>query len=387
LFLSSLEVGAAARAVAAPCVNSGGTDGCYTSVQAAVNAARRGDVIAIAAGTYIGPVIVDRSVTLRGADRATTILDGGAAGSVVTTLPHFTVALSDLTIQNGTGTPGPNGGRGGGILGAGRLTLTNVTVQENSAACGSSCGEGGGGIFFGDRNGRLTLIGSTVRNNSSVYGGGMHLVAGSVRIVDSTIRDNSVGGITDVNSSGRVRLQINGSTITGNSGYYAGLTVFGHALIANSTISENTTDTGCTAGVDAEGGKTEISFSTIAGNTSAANCGGPGTGVQATGKVSLRGSIVASNTGALGESDCGGTLRSLGSNIVQDPATCTVLGKVAATLVADPDLGPLQDNGGPTETQAPLPASPALGVATQCPKTDQRGVPRSRHCDIGAVEN
>jgi hypothetical protein len=62
----------------------------------------------------------------------------------------------------------------------------------------------------------------------------------------------------------------------------------------------------------------------------------------------------------------------------------------------DPLLGPLQDNGGPTLTFAPLAGSPAVdqGSPAGCPATDQRGVSRPRdgdgvggaRCDIGAVE-
>ncbi|MFI5685423.1 choice-of-anchor Q domain-containing protein [Streptomyces sp. NPDC051636] len=39
-------------------------------------------------------------------------------------------------------------------------------------------------------------------------------------------------------------------------------------------------------------------------------------------------------------------------------------------------LGPLTDNGGPTDPHAPLPGSPALDAAAHCPATEQRGVPR-----------
>jgi hypothetical protein len=52
-------------------------------------------------------------------------------------------------------------------------------------------------------------------------------------------------------------------------------------------------------------------------------------------------------------------------------------------------LGTLADNGGPTWTQALLPGSPAIGAATSCPATDQRGYPRpaTGPCDIGAYES
>jgi hypothetical protein len=53
-------------------------------------------------------------------------------------------------------------------------------------------------------------------------------------------------------------------------------------------------------------------------------------------------------------------------------------------------LGPLADNGGPTQTHALLPGSPAIdaGDNTACPATDQRGVtrPLGAACDIGAYE-
>nr|BBJ47930.1 hypothetical protein SAVMC3_05590 [Streptomyces avermitilis] len=51
-------------------------------------------------------------------------------------------------------------------------------------------------------------------------------------------------------------------------------------------------------------------------------------------------------------------------------------------------MGPLADNGGPTDTTALLPGSPALDAADGCPATDQRGVarPQGTACDIGAYE-
>jgi hypothetical protein len=373
--------------LAAPCVNPGGTGGCFASVQDAIDSAPKGAVISIAAGTYIGTVVVARSLTLQGAVRATTILDGGAAGSVVTVQPRTRVTIQNLTIQNGTGTPqGLYGGTGGGVLGAGRLTLANVTVRDNSTSCVPQCSWGGGGIFFGDRKGRLTVVDSEVLHNQSIYGGGIHVQAGQASIVNSTIAGNSDGGgITDENGTG-VRIQVIGSTISGNAGFRPGLRISARGQVTNSTISDNTDTAECVAGVIA-GGQVQISFSTIVDNTSTANCSGFGVGLEATGKVSLRGTILANNAGP-SDRDCAGAVRSLGSNLVGDLTNCTIQGKPAATLVGvDPDLGPLQDNGGPTETRAPLPGSPVLGVATHCPKTDQRGMARSRPCDIGAVEN
>ena len=53
----------------------------------------------------------------------------------------------------------------------------------------------------------------------------------------------------------------------------------------------------------------------------------------------------------------------------------------------NPNLGPLQDNGGPTLTQA-LGNIDAKNVGDGCPATDQRGYPRlPAACDIGAYED
>jgi hypothetical protein len=62
------------------------------------------------------------------------------------------------------------------------------------------------------------------------------------------------------------------------------------------------------------------------------------------------------------------------------------------TQSADPQLGPLQDNGGPTFTRAVTPSSPAYGAGNPgvsgLPSTDQRGLPRVVHnrLDLGAFE-
>jgi hypothetical protein len=60
-----------------------------------------------------------------------------------------------------------------------------------------------------------------------------------------------------------------------------------------------------------------------------------------------------------------------------------------AMSVADPRLGPLANNGGPTHTQPLLFGSPAIDLGTACTEaTDQRYVtrPQGTTCDVGAFE-
>ena len=59
-------------------------------------------------------------------------------------------------------------------------------------------------------------------------------------------------------------------------------------------------------------------------------------------------------------------------------------------VAGSPNLGPLQANGGFTQTMLPGAGSSAIdaGDDTLCPSPDQRGMPRpqGKHCDIGSVE-
>jgi hypothetical protein len=109
--------------------------------------------------------------------------------------------------------------------------------------------------------------------------------------------------------------------------------------------------------------------------------------------VSLKNTIVAHNT-APTAADCSGAVSSQGHNLDSD-GSCALGGSGDLSGV-DPKLGPLQDNGGPTRTQALLPGSPAIdaGDALGCPPTDQRGTARPQDgdgsgpavCDVGAYE-
>jgi len=156
-------------------------------------------------------------------------------------------------------------------------------------------------------------------------------------------------------------LTINNSTISGNQGLYGG-------------------------GID-NYGTLKINNSTISGNR--AKVGG---GIS--GPATLQNSIVANNSGG----NCSGPITSKGYNLSSD-GSCSLNGP-GDMQNTDPLLGPLQNNGGPTQTQALLPGSRAIdaGNPSDCTdgqghllKTDQRGMPRPNKedtggCDMGAYE-
>jgi hypothetical protein len=120
-----------------------------------------------------------------------------------------------------------------------------------------------------------------------------------------------------------------------------------------------------------------VNNSTISGN-SANNGGGI---LTSGGTATLKNTIVANNEGG----NCAGLpVTDDGGNLEWPGNDC------GFALSADPLLGPLADNGGPTQTHALQPDSPAIDAAVECPPpaTDQRGVsrPQGDACDIGSFE-
>ena len=155
--------------------------------------------------------------------------------------------------------------------------------------------------------------------------------------------------------------------------------------VTNSTISGNTAtaDGGGIRVVGLNQPTVNVLSSTITANTAA---NGGGTFPEAGNTVNLKGSILAGNTGTVSAPDCGGVLTSQGHNLIGNPAGCTISNQQPTDIVGpNPGLGPLADNGGPTQTHALTPGSLAIDAGPpDAPPTDQRGVPRST--DIGAYE-
>jgi hypothetical protein len=185
---------------------------------------------------------------------------------------------------------------------------------------------------------------------------------------------------------------VNDSLIARNNGAQAGGLAATGATVENSTITDNTANAvpdqplALGAGVFTQG------FALIDHSTVARNHLGPGTlpvlGVQVSG-VSVTGLPVAiSSSVVAGDGpSCGGLVASHGHNVGSD-TTCNLTGAGDHDAV-DARLGPLADNGGPTDTVALLDGSPAIDAGADCPAIDQRGIARTlgATCDAGAFES
>ncbi len=103
----------------------------------------------------------------------------------------------------------------------------------------------------------------------------------------------------------------------------------------------------------------------------------------------MKNTIVAGNSGPTGPSDCGTVATIASDHNLSSDASC-MFTDPGSKQNTDAKLGPLQANGGETETQALLAGSPAIDAGTNdgCPPVDQRGIarPQGPACDIGAFE-
>ena len=269
---------------------------------------------------------------------------------------------------------------------SGVLTLNQVTVSGGFAD-GIINGRLGGGIL--NNSGTLTLVDSSVSANNADFGGGIANVSSTVQAL-MTLTNSAV-------SNNTIKADNLGSGGAGAGIYNAS----GAATLINSTVSGN--DAKNVGGSGSSGGgifnvsgifaaTVSLTNSTVSNNNSTFQGGGIH---NAGSTVSLTNSIVAQNTGSAGGPDCFGPITSGGHNLLGNNSGCG-FAPGAGDLVGTPGspinplLGPLQSNGGPTDTHALLAGSPALdaGDDAAAPATDQRGVarPQGAASDIGAFE-
>ncbi len=390
--------GAPQHASAASSCTVAASGAMYRTIQAAVDDSSC-STIDVAAGIYTENVTIRRDVMINGASQDTTIVDGNNADSVFLT-DSTSVTLANLTIQHGKSE------WGGGVRNLDTLTLKNSTLRSNTAT-------NGGGIFIYYR-GALTVQNSVIDSNTATnYGGGM-LNQGTLTVQNSTVRSNSRGNGGGISQNGGP-LTVTNSAFSGNSATYGGgidhhrgpLTVtsstfsnnradtFGGGIIVwsldttsitNSTFSGNTAGEG--GGIRNVGGNVAVTNSTFSGNTTFSPNGG-GSINNSTGSLTLINSILANSPNG---DDCLWELAHASrNNLVEGAKLCGLTDGVNGNIVGlDPQIGPLHNNGGPTETHALLAGSPALdrASAADCPSTDQRGEarPQGAGCDIGAYE-
>jgi hypothetical protein len=353
--------------------------------------------------------------------------------------PAGSLTLEDLTLQGGvdqggSGTNGGGGGlgAGGAIFNAGTLTLIGVTIDNSSAVGGNGTSEsdtipgGDGGGMGGGSGGGVAGSGLDGVGGSGGFGGG-----GGAGYRDGGDGGFGGGGGAQVNpgfNGGGIAGYLGGNGSYGHSNSHLGgggagmggaiFNMGGSLTLTNSTLAENEArggngyedGSGAGGGIFNLDGTVTLLFSTLADNltlddykfgagavsgdndlynltydTSPSSTPQPAT-------VTIQDSILADNTPGSGFYDLfddgGGPVTLNAPNLVMGTYGNGITGQ-NSDIYADPQLGPLANNGGPTPTMAPASTSPAdqAGTPVSGITTDQRGQTRSTTAPtLGAVE-
>ena len=249
------------------------------------------------------------------------------------------------------------------------MVLDRVSLSHNSATYD------GGGIFV--NNGVQAVVrNSSIGGNSSFGGGGIYagdpLSVMSSAIFSNDARAGDGAGVYVAASDGE-EIRLTNSTVSGNRATEDGGGMFrfsGQLSLNAVTLTANIAD------MDSNG----------TGHGGGIDGGLFGTSPSA--RFKFQNSIVAGNIDrnpASPRPDCRRITSGFGSYNLIGIGGCPRGPTDLRT--ADPKLGPLADNGGPTRTHALLSTSPAIGRAGEStPAYDQRSVRRDVRPDIGAYE-
>ncbi len=295
------------------------------------------------------------------------------------TLSSGLVSFSGLTIANGRATMDV----GGGIY---NQSSANVNVSESTIT--NNVAVLGGGIA-NSSTGTFTVTNSTISNNTAGTAGGCYNGLGTLNIISSTLNNNTAGpgggsGNGGAINTGSNTLNVINSTLTSNVALGRGGAIFNLSSdatinITQSTISHNAA-VGGGGGVSSTNGALVKFLNTIIAENGSSN--GP----------NLLGAFVS-----LGHNFVSGIDGSSGFTAGTNNPNGDLVGSLSTPVFAV--LGPLQNNGGPTQTRALLPGSPAIDAGDNCvvaggclttPFTiDQRGVSRQVNStvDMGAFES
>lgn len=277
----------------------------------------------------------------------------------------------------GAGLDATAGGYGGSGGGAGNGTNTHGGNGGFGGASGSGFFVGTAGEFGG-----TGAVGGSAGGGGAGLGGAIFIeaVPDSAEILNSTFSANTATGGGTHNAGGNAGSAAGGSLFVHNDT----LVMDFDTLVANTAKGGNVVSPATPQnGGNASGGGIYL-YSGVSLEV---------TNMVVTDGVVTAGTSTSGNAGTATDPDLFGVIDSAGFNLVNTRGDST--GYISDDLAdgTSPNLGPLQNNGGPTKTFSPLPGSvlidadPVLECFAALP-TDQRGAIRlyGDACDIGAVE-
>lgn len=358
-----------------------------------------------------GEIVINKDVTLTGLGMNSLTISGNDASRVFTIAAGCSVAISDLTVAQGSviaATP-----KGGGIYNEGMLVLSRVSVRD--CMCKSTgSGDASGGGIYSESNSSLEMTDCRLRmNTAEAY---MQFVSGPIGFPMPVAGSASGGAIHSAGSLSMDGCEVSNNTAKninehiGGDAHGGGILASSVANVTNCTISGNVANGGLGSsyggGIKAADGLT-LTFCTVAYNEAQGTSTKRGGGVFSYGGVGsgprIVSSIFANNTsgGGADGSDLYGNFVTKTHNLIETTEGYTLTSTIGYDIIGQSaKLNPLADNGGPTQTHSLQPTSPAMDsvidtlmvmLGINVPTTDQRGLPRpspaSGQSDIGAFEH
>jgi Right handed beta helix region len=276
LFLAALSQVAAAKTW---CVNPAGSNGCYKTIQSAVNAASANDIITVAGGTYKEEVTVWKPLSLLGAGPEWTIIDATslAHGFFVDGWDHpglNNVTIAGFTVENALY-------EGVLVVSASDVTIRANAVKDNDAVPNV--------VFSGALTGCPNQPGSGIYEDDETgdCGGAIHLVGTASSIIsDNYITGNADGVlISDETAESRDNLLIRNIIV--DNPLECGIVLASHPRSGTTTMKQLPAHFG-------------VNHNTVAENVSAGNgvkIGGSGVGLfsDGNGQGTVSGNVVVRN--------------------------------------------------------------------------------------------
>ncbi len=222
------------------------------------------------------------------------------------------------------------------------IDAADKTVNiSNMAVNGGSVTRYGGAIYFSGSTLKMDAV--TVSGSKAYYAGGGIYVSGTATLTNCTISGNTAEGFNQIGSGGGIYVSgtatLTNCTVSGNtaggsrSRRGGGIFVSGTATLTNCTVSGNTADLGG-GGIYQSGGHCYLLNSIVVNNSAPDG-----------GDVYVDVNSDAATAYYTWYGDAYGTIS--GNNLAPNNTDAYTAG----------DLGPLEDNGGPTQTMAVLNSS------------------------------
>jgi predicted outer membrane repeat protein len=444
-FAAALALTALATVVVVPKVGATSVacvPGALVTALAAASGSGASGTVTLAAGcTYTMTAVnntTDGSNAFPDILGSVTIVGSGATITRGTGAPDFrffivddggSLNLSGVTLSNGSIASDAVHG-GAAILNRSQLTLNAVTFLNNTSLAPT-----GGGAIDNHDLGQMSITGSNFTGNVAPQGGAIEDEAtqchtsrpacGQATVTQTTFTNNSStqfgGGAFEsqldtttlplcqptwpqpasCQELGGAHDTFIGDTFSGNRAMTegGGIANFGTTSVTNSSLFNNSIVGTGPSGDDGGGGVQNTGTITITQTTLYANTSLFGANVHDFNDshqsgppvTTLRMSIVAN--GVNGQNCSGSAGMTDGGYNLDTGSSCGFASANGSVSNTNPQVGPLQSNGGPTQTMALTLGSPAVdaipGTLAGCSgSVDQRGItrPQGKGCDIGAFE-